>query len=815
MVCCVCGKLQSEGIDFLPERGGQSVESFPYEAFLESGYRRTNVGQTFYPSVGSKRKRTVMEQDHGAVEADIEDQGTNNDMDFGGLLRITGGGQRERLNVLSGGRDVLAEAGEGTLLRGRMRGGEKWGRKVEQVLRETLTRFITDLNLGSDVGDAAFARCRRVFQNKELAPRFAGPSRGKVALLACIFLECGERNIALEAHRVADVLGLSGKQLLGIAMCFRREFALEFKKAPGAAYIERLVELLHPYTHTSRSRPSWRMAPAHRGSSVEIPLVNQSRYATLARPESRGDGDTQLSLTKKRRQLSQLAIFLYRIPATPEPPVAPLRAVASTYLAYSLVEARRAPLAVMRSLCTEVSVSMNMVEREVAEMEQAMLNKCKGWAPWAIDFKGDDSSVFSITVTNDIPDVAFGLLSDETAENLLAEHDWDLQDALSAFYEKSASSMPGPTSGSVSSQAPSSTTAPSSSASVPTRGASSSANVRSFADFVNSGKKEGGGEVDEDGPDYFAGGEKSGIVMKGQSKKDGKAKNLVKDIMDMAAKAGPPPGGHGHDHDHDDDDDDEEGAFRVQGRGTGPRVQAFVGSGYRLGSEDEPQPPAQPSANPTPTPALRAPTPASRETVNRVLTFWRNGFSVEDGPLLSYEDPQNQELLEHIKSGRAPPSLLNVSIGQPVEVRVQHKLEEDYKAPPKVLKPFQGSGRTLGSIVPEPEATSSGSMPGAFPSSSSSSPVPVNPISGPPVLAVDESQPTTSVQIRLADGTRLVAKFNHTHTIGDLRRFVRSSRPESRSWALQTTFPVKELTEDTLTIKAAGLLNAVVVQKFT
>ncbi|KXS21845.1 SEP-domain-containing protein, partial [Gonapodya prolifera JEL478] len=200
----------------------------------------------------------------------------------------------------------------------------------------------------------------------------------------------------------------------------------------------------------------------------------------------------------------------------------------------------------------------------------------------------------------------------------------------------------------------------------------------------------------------------------------------------------------------------------------------------------------------------------------RVLTFWRNGFSVEDGPLMAYDDPQNQELLEHIKNGRAPPSLLNVSVGQPVEVRVQHKLEEDYKAPPKVLKPFHGQGRALGSIVPGAE-TPSGAMPGSFPSAATSdgAAAPSPSLGSAPALQVDETQPITSLQIRLADGTRLVAKFNHNHTVGDLRRFVRSSRAEARSWALQTTFPVKELSDDTVTLKAAGLLNAVVVQKYT
>lgn len=32
--------------------------------------------------------------------------------------------------------------------------------------------------------------------------------------------------------------------------------------------------------------------------------------------------------------------------------------------------------------------------------------------------------------------------------------------------------------------------------------------------------------------------------------------------------------------------------------------------------------------------------------------------------------------------------------------------------------------------------------------------------------------PTTSLQIRLVDGTRLVATFNQSHTIGDIRRYI-------------------------------------------
>jgi UBX domain-containing protein 1 len=35
----------------------------------------------------------------------------------------------------------------------------------------------------------------------------------------------------------------------------------------------------------------------------------------------------------------------------------------------------------------------------------------------------------------------------------------------------------------------------------------------------------------------------------------------------------------------------------------------------------------------------------------RNLTFWKDGFSIEDGPLMRYDDPENKEVLEAIRSG--------------------------------------------------------------------------------------------------------------------------------------------------------------------
>lgn len=139
-------------------------------------------------------------------------------------------------------------------------------------------------------------------------------------------------------------------------------------------------------------------------------------------------------------------------------------------------------------------------------------------------------------------------------------------------------------------------------------------------------------------------------------------------------------------------------------------------------------------------------TRAESEPVSRTLTFWQDGFSVEDGPLLKYDDPQNQELLNAIKSGRAPTSLLNVANNQPVEVKVAHRMQEKYVPPPKKpMAAFTGAGNRLGSIV-----SSAPSVPGAFPNQTAQSASTPQP----PAVEVDASQPVTSIQVRLGDGKR-------------------------------------------------------------
>jgi len=237
---------------------------------------------------------------------------------------------------------------------------------------------------------------------------------------------------------------------------------------------------------------------------------------------------------------------------------------------------------------------------------------------------------------------------------------------------------------------------------------------------------------------------------------------------------------------------------------------AFIGGGNTLGSDEVPSvfipDPEAPQGN-----------EEEEEVAVRNITFWREGFSVEDGPLMRYDDPANQNLLNEINTGHAPPSILNVRVGQPVELRVARRITEDYQAPPpRPAGPFAGSGNRLGSPAPAvaPAATPVPPIPGAFPT-------PNDPTAAAtaaairPMFEVNSSQPTTSIQVRLADGSRMVSRMNLTHTVGDIRSFITASgNAAGRAFTIQTTFPNRVLDDDSLTIEKAGLANSVIVQRW-
>lgn len=133
--------------------------------------------------------------------------------------------------------------------------------------------------------------------------------------------------------------------------------------------------------------------------------------------------------------------------------------------------------------------------------------------------------------------------------------------------------------------------------------------------------------------------------------------------------------------------------------------------------------------------------------VTRRLTLWANGFNIDDGPLMDYQ--QHAEVLRDLNSGRAPLELLNVKFGQRVDLQVQKRLEEPFVPEKVAAKPFGGEGNRLGAPAP--------ALGAAAASTSQQAPAaPANPAPSSTSFEVNASQPVTSIQIRLGNGDRLV-----------------------------------------------------------
>ncbi|CAA0817962.1 Plant UBX domain-containing protein 4 [Striga hermonthica] len=271
---------------------------------------------------------------------------------------------------------------------------------------------------------------------------------------------------------------------------------------------------------------------------------------------------------------------------------------------------------------------------------------------------------------------------------------------------------------------------------------------------------------DSDGPqEYYTGGEKSGMLVQDPSKG-----NDVNAIFDQA---------------------------RQQGAVQGPLViqpsassRSFTGTGRLLSGE------TGPTSQPQPGPVVHN------------VVFWRNGFTVDDGPLRRMDDPENAAFLESIGKSECPKELEPADRKSSVHVNLL-KRNENCPEPETRHVPFQGVGRTLGSSSSSSSSTTDTDLTETVSGPLTSAP------SSAMGLTVDKSKPSTSIQLRLADGTRMVAHFNHHHTIADVRSFINASRPGGpRSYQLQAVgFPPKILSDLTQTIEQAGLLNSVVIQK--
>ncbi|PAV56251.1 hypothetical protein WR25_15691 [Diploscapter pachys] len=253
------------------------------------------------------------------------------------------------------------------------------------------------------------------------------------------------------------------------------------------------------------------------------------------------------------------------------------------------------------------------------------------------------------------------------------------------------------------------------------------------------------------------------------------------------------------------------GAEVVNPNETSGGRQGSSGGGIRLGRGGESSsgaPPAASAQDNQPTGEQSGDEEANEVEVR--LTLWANGFTVDDGPLRSPEDAANKEFIAAIASGKIPPELMRQHHGKMINLRMERK-GSDY-APPKA-KPFGGSGARLGGVVPNivgAPAPSSSAPQAAMPDEKEK-----NLKEAIAAIGAKDDKEKTNVQVRLPDGSRLVAPFNVDQNISTIRNFVVGARPELafQEFQMMTTFPNKIIDDESLTLKDAGLLNAVVMVK--
>lgn len=192
--------------------------------------------------------------------------------------------------------------------------------------------------------------------------------------------------------------------------------------------------------------------------------------------------------------------------------------------------------------------------------------------------------------------------------------------------------------------------------------------------------------------------------------------------------------------------------------------------------------------------------PRAPEKVTREIVFWRQGFTVGDGPLNRYDDPANVRVLEDLRQGRVPVLILGVDFGQDVDVSVQRRTDEDY-VERRPAGGFHGSGQRLGLPVP-------GDTPAL--------PTPEAPVAPAAPASPEPESGDSPVQIRFANGKRVARRFNSTDSVADVYAFVRGHENNDplREFVLSHAFPVLPIPESEQTVSDAKLKNAVIVQRW-
>jgi UBX domain-containing protein 1 len=189
----------------------------------------------------------------------------------------------------------------------------------------------------------------------------------------------------------------------------------------------------------------------------------------------------------------------------------------------------------------------------------------------------------------------------------------------------------------------------------------------------------------------------------------------------------------------------------------------------------------------------------------RTITLYRSSFTVDNGPERRLDDPENADFLKDLARGVVPKELQG---GEDPSVGLMDKRHVEYA---------DDAGGGGGDDGDGPAAAPARSFAGEGQSLGSQSVVNSGGVISPTEATepqVDESKPTTVIQIRLLNGKRLRVKINKCSTVMVLVEHINASGDAGgEDYALSAGFPPKILEDLKLTIEECGLAGSQVIQK--
>ena len=247
-------------------------------------------------------------------------------------------------------------------------------------------------------------------------------------------------------------------------------------------------------------------------------------------------------------------------------------------------------------------------------------------------------------------------------------------------------------------------------------------------------------------------------------------------------------------------------------------------------------------------------TEAGSAPPSRTITLYRSGFTINNGPLRRLDDPSNSEFLRDLAKGVVPRELQHDdndndndndgstegaaggagaggnpgdrTVGLVDKRHMEYGEDGGTEAPAgRENESFMGEGQSLGSSTPASamggiiapptptDMTTTSSTTGTADANANANANASTSTDTAPIV-VDESKPTTVIQVRLLNGRKLRIKINTNAPIRDLVHMVNASGDAGVvEYVLSAGFPPKILEDLGRTVLECGLNGSQVVQK--